>query len=195
MLKFICMPVQICNIGEEICIILQCEGTKENKCKWSVPKNNLPASLQLEETTGKIWGTCVEECLKTVTIKVEDVKNGMYTYGNITFYIRNKIQAFEFLTKSLPSAYVGENYHQQIFCEGGIKPYCFYVDSLPHGMECSLNGIISGTPTVSGGCFPITIQATDAKETKIEQFLWLEMKEGKKERRKEGKKERRDTYD
>jgi hypothetical protein len=66
-------------------------------------------------------------------------------------------------TATLPDAVEFAAYSQQLTATGGTAPYTWSVTSgaLPAGLALSAQGLISGTPTVSGA-FNFTVQAQDS---------------------------------
>lgn len=68
----------------------------------------------------------------------------------------------QIITGSLPPATVGTAYSVQLNATGGQAPYNWSATGLPPGLTCSPTGLISGTPTGSGGTFSPTITVTDS---------------------------------
>lgn len=64
---------------------------------------------------------------------------------------------------TLPNSILNVIYSQQLSATGGIAPYTFAVTSgiLPSGLSLSSNGLLSGTPTVTG-VYSFDITATDS---------------------------------
>ncbi|PPT18861.1 autotransporter outer membrane beta-barrel domain-containing protein [Xanthomonas arboricola] len=64
---------------------------------------------------------------------------------------------------SLPAATAGSAYSQTLSASGGTAPYTFAITAgaLPAGLTLSAAGVLSGTPTASGG-FNFTATATDS---------------------------------
>jgi hypothetical protein len=67
-------------------------------------------------------------------------------------------------TNSLPSWTVGVAYSQTLAATGGATPYAWTITSgtLPSGLYFNSSGVISGTPTTTGGPTSITFQVTDS---------------------------------
>ncbi|WP_020606577.1 beta strand repeat-containing protein [Spirosoma spitsbergense] len=61
------------------------------------------------------------------------------------------------------TATINMSFSETFTASGGVSPYSFSVasGSLPTGLNLSLGGVLSGTPTQTGS-FPLTVQATDA---------------------------------
>lgn len=66
-------------------------------------------------------------------------------------------------TTSLPRAYVGVAYSQQLAASGGTTPYTWSLTGagLPAGLALSTQGVISGTPTAAG-TFSFSVRVSDA---------------------------------
>lgn len=68
-------------------------------------------------------------------------------------------------TEELPDAFLATPYAQILDVSGGRPPYTFNLASgttLPVGLSLSSNGVISGTPLISGGNFGFIVRVTDA---------------------------------
>jgi len=79
----------------------------------------------------------------------------------------------------LPEGKVGKNYEQQLFtATGGEGPYLFTIEfgALPDGMEMSLDGILSGTPTLAGDYF-FSVQAEDQNKAVGHQYYMVTVSE------------------
>lgn len=66
---------------------------------------------------------------------------------------------------TLPEAYLGTPYAQFLAASGGHTPYTWTLRSgstLPAGLSLSTDGVISGSPIVSGDKFQFIVQVTDA---------------------------------
>jgi len=67
----------------------------------------------------------------------------------------------------MPGAEIGVPYNYQISAAYGTAPYSFAIvgGSLPTGLSMTSAGLISGTPTHTGGPFSVSIQCTDSVGT------------------------------
>ena len=75
-------------------------------------------------------------------------------------------------TTSLPDATTGTAYSQTVAASGGTGPLTFSLDSgsLPAGLSLASNGMITGTPTVTGSS-TFTVKVTDANSLTDTQVL------------------------
>jgi uncharacterized protein (TIGR03437 family) len=62
---------------------------------------------------------------------------------------------------TLPSGQVGAAYSQTLAATGGTPPYSWSISGLPAGLTLSPAGVLSGTPTASGG-FTLAVKVTDS---------------------------------
>ncbi len=72
----------------------------------------------------------------------------------------------------LPAGTVDLAYSQMFPASGGLSPYTWSVTSgtLPAGISLnSTTGVLSGTPTGSGGSFSFTLNVTDSLGTSVSQ--------------------------
>jgi hypothetical protein len=68
------------------------------------------------------------------------------------------------LPSTLPHAIKGQPYRQQLTGSGGQPPYTFSTAGpLPQGLTLSAAGLLSGTPTVDPGQYPINFNFIDAE--------------------------------
>lgn len=67
----------------------------------------------------------------------------------------------------LPAGTVGVAYSQQLTASGGAgEPYTYSATGLPAGLTLSVDGLLSGTPTVAGtGTFTFELDVTDKSGT------------------------------
>jgi hypothetical protein len=71
-------------------------------------------------------------------------------------------------TVSLPDATINAAYSLQLEAAGGLTPYSWSVagGALPAGLSLSNDGVLAGTPTVTGA-FSVTVQVMDAEATPL----------------------------
>jgi hypothetical protein len=124
---------------------------------WSITGGSLPSGLSLDPASGAINGTPTAAGAYSFTATVTDANKLTATKastGRVTTPVRITT------TSPLPAAAVGTAYSQKIDATGGTIPYRFSADTLPEGLSIDASGLISGTPTATGGAFTLT--ATDA---------------------------------
>jgi hypothetical protein len=127
---------------------------------WTIASGTLPAGLSLS-ASGVISGTPTTAGGPTsVTFKVTDA-NSLTATQSLSITI---ITPPSITTNSLPSWTVGVAYSQTLAATGGATPYAWTITSgtLPSGLYFNSSGVISGTPTTTGGPTSITFQVTDS---------------------------------
>ena len=94
--------------------------------------------------------------------------------GGEHFEIGLSYTRIELSPSDLPSGSVGQPYYQVISASGGSEPYTFTLieSGLPDGLTLSEDGILSGTPTVTGAYF-VEIQAEDAGGVTGREYFYL----------------------
>ena len=89
----------------------------------------------------------------------------MYVYGGFGLGLRYAAatNAFGIVTETLPTGRSGEAYSQSLSAENASDPVTWEIcmGSLPEGVDFSVGGEFSGTPTEAGD-FPIMVAATDS---------------------------------
>lgn len=99
-----------------------------------------------------------------LTARARDVAgNASLASGPLSITIGAVAPTISLVTASLPDGASGEAYSQTLAASGGVSPYSYVVKigSLPDGMTLGGNGLLSGTPNVSG-VFTFTVTATDS---------------------------------
>ncbi|MGB6872794.1 MAG: putative Ig domain-containing protein [Dehalococcoidia bacterium] len=121
----------------------------------------LPTGLTCS-TAGVISGTPEASGDFSVTVTVTDSFSTPNTDQKI---LALKVYAaLEITTTSLPNIKIGYAYSTTLVATGGKTPRTWGATGLPAGLTCSLAGVISGTPTASGG-FSVTVTVTDSFTT------------------------------
>lgn len=130
--------------------------------KWTVASGTLPAGLSLS-TGGVINGTPTAAGNSGFMIAVTDGA-GATTSKSFTLDIAGGLTIS---TVSLPGATTGTPYSFQLQATGGSAPYFWVLTfgTLPNGLSLSSNGLISGTPTVTGTS-AFAVQVTDSASHK-----------------------------
>jgi hypothetical protein len=118
---------------------------------WSIlpGTGNLPAGLNLDQTTGVISGTPILPAgTSNFTVRVADAVGQVDTQAlSITISLFN---VPNITTTTLPGGTVGQPYSQPVVATGGIGALTWSISAgtLPQGLNINpINGVISGTPT------------------------------------------------
>ena len=129
---------------------------------WSLAQGSgpLPANLSLDANTGAISGTPSATASFSFTIQVKDSVGATAT-KSLSIRVADPLAI---TTGSLPDAAINVPYSQTLQATGGIPPDQWSVSAgaLPAGLTLSSSGVISGTPTASGG-FDFTPAVSDAE--------------------------------
>jgi len=127
---------------------------------WSIISGALPLGLSLN-ASGVISGAPTTAGGPTsVTFKVTDSAGASAT-SILTITINNP--PLSIATGSLANGTVGTAYSQTLTANGGTGIYTWTIISgaLPPGLSLNASGVISGTPTNSGGPTSMTFEVTD----------------------------------
>lgn len=119
----------------------------------------LPAGLMFDNATNAIVGTPTVVGTFPLTIKAQDITNGLSTTGATNIQV---VDAPIVFTLTLPAGTVGSPYSKKMTASGGYGAIVFSIpaNNLPAGLSLT-NDTISGTPTVAGST-AITAVATDS---------------------------------
>ncbi len=127
--------------------------------QWSLQGGALPPGIALSNT-GVLSGAPTATGMYSFTVQATD---GSGATASTAATLQINAAPLSITSQSpLTSGIVNVAYPQQILsATGGVSPYTFAITSgaLPMGMSLA-NGVISGTPTVSGP-FSVTITVTD----------------------------------
>jgi hypothetical protein len=126
---------------------------------WSVSSGSLPAGLSIAAATGVISGTVEAAGTTSFTVEVTDA-------GSVTATMPLSITITSNLavsTSTLPNGTKAVAYSTTLAASGGTAPYTWSLlsGSLPASLSLSSGGVISGTPTGTGGS-SFTVEVTDA---------------------------------
>jgi hypothetical protein len=125
---------------------------------WSLAAGNLPAGLELNQSTGGIAGTPTVAGEFVLAFAVTD-NLGQRSQRSLTLRV---VSGLSLLTDRAPTAEVGEPYSYTLPAGGGEAPYTFaLVQGLPPGLTLRPDGVISGVPT-DGGSFQVVVRITDS---------------------------------
>ena len=122
---------------------------------------SLPNGLAFTGNT--LSGTPTQTGQFTFTITAQDTVSGCT--GGTAYTLTVVCPTIDLLPASLPPAVKDQPYYQTLTPSAGVGPFSFALTGgqLPDGLTLSSDGVLSGTPTVSGS-FSITVTVTDVNE-------------------------------
>ncbi len=126
---------------------------------FAVVNGTLPAGITLSDS-GLLSGNPTTAANASLIIRVIDSRNLAAT-RSFTLVVRPPLAIS---TESLPTGNIGAGYSAQLVATGGFLGYSFAVQTgtLPPGLNLSVDGFLTGTPTTSGA-FPLTFRVTDRR--------------------------------
>ena len=130
--------------------------------KWSLDNSALPDGLNLNVTTGEIFGTPTKADSFSFTVKAENSAGDDTKQLSISVVATAEKPVIK--TSDLPDGVVGTAYNEQLDVSGSA-PIKWSIDSgaLPDGLNIEeATGIISGTPTKADS-FSFTVKAVNSK--------------------------------
>ncbi|HRQ55805.1 MAG TPA: Ig domain-containing protein [Azoarcus taiwanensis] len=130
-------------------------STINGQAQFTVVSGNAPGAIVVEffadRADGNVLNGITEPIYNAISVPVFDS----------TVFDRPLV----LVTEELPRAFLSTPYAQILEVTGGRPPYAFSLASgttLPVGLSLSANGVIGGTPLISGGNFGFIIRVTDA---------------------------------
>ena len=138
---------------------LAASGGTNTGFSWTVTAGSLPAGLTLS-AGGVISGTPTTAGPSNFTVQVTDSGSGKASQA----FTLNIITGPGIITTSLPSGPAEVSYSQTLTASGGTGlgfTWSVTHGLLPPGLGLSLNGAISGLPSITGS-FPFTVTVTDS---------------------------------
>ncbi len=138
---------------------------------WSITSGTLHAGLAFNASTG-VWaitGTPTEFGTRTLTFRVSDA-NGRAASRSLDLLV---FAPLVLSTTSLPDAYEGQPYDQNLTAAGGRPAYTFDRSggALPGGLSLSPAGRISGTVATGATSSTFTARVVDANNSQATQSL------------------------
>jgi outer membrane protein assembly factor BamB len=125
--------------------------------QWIKTSGELPDGLQLNKTTGTIYGQPkTDSIISTITFEVRDSDIPAQTVSK-TFTMETLGLELYIVSKYLPEGRVGNNYSARIKASQGKTPYSWHLSNghLPEGLTFStetLDAVIKGVPAQAGVC-------------------------------------------
>ncbi len=135
---------------------------------WAVSAGSLPAGLNLDTTSGVVYGTPTTAGTSNFTLTVTDHSSPPQSASE-SLGIAVVPPALQVATTSLQDGLVGVSYHADLQATGGTQPYTWSVvsGSLPTGLSLNtVTGQVYGTPTVPGTSdFTVQVSSTEASRS------------------------------
>lgn len=127
---------------------------------WTIVSGAPPSGVTLNQTSGLLSGTPNVSGTFNFTVKALQT-SGCFAQQAYTLTVN--CPTINITPTTLNAANLGVPYSQQFSQTGGVGSITWSVESgtLPSNINLSANGLLSGTPIISGN-FPITIRATDS---------------------------------
>jgi hypothetical protein len=115
---------------------------------WSLGPNDLPFAASINPVTGVFTATPTDfKTSFSVTINLSD-PNNTNTPTQKTFQWQVDPGDLRITTTALPDAFITQQYNAQVLATGGSGGNVFTCEgTLPLGLTCGSNGVISGLPT------------------------------------------------
>ena len=128
---------------------------------WTIVAGAPPSGVTLNQTSGLLSGTPNVSGSFNFTVKALVQSSGCFTQQAYTLTVN--CPTITISPATLNPANLGIPYNQQLSQTGGAGSIIWNVQTgtLPSNINLSANGLLSGTPNMSGN-FPITIRATDS---------------------------------
>jgi hypothetical protein len=127
---------------------------------WSIAAGALPPGVELSPDAGLLSGTPAAAGSYRFTVRVEDSASAS---ASVELAL-NVAGALDITTAPSLSAAVGAPYQQSLSASGGAPPYSWAVSAgaLPPGVELSVTGQLSGTPSTAGA-YRFTVRVGDSR--------------------------------
>lgn len=138
-------PLPIGWVGEAYSAQLPIAGGTPPATATLAGKAQMPAGLSLAKS-GAITGTPRTAGLVKLDVALEDADGGKAT-GSVEL---NILPQPAITTQALPEAILGQAYSARLEAVGLLAPLRWEIAKLPVGLTATVDGVISGTPTVVG---------------------------------------------
>ncbi len=144
--------------------------------RWNVTSGNLPAGLNLDPSTGQIFGQTSQTGTFSFDVQVFDNQFGTVSRQSLSLLVTDSssgLNNLSILTSSLPSGVIDRRYSRNLEISGGTSPVSWSVSagSLPDGISLNTGtGELSGTPTLRGE-ETFTVRVTDSRGQSLSKTL------------------------
>jgi len=145
---------------------------------WSA--SGLPNGMNINATTGAVFGTPTVAGTFNFTVTVQDSSGPQQTVSKVlTITVTGATSTLSITTTTLnpPTATVGVGYgaQQAVTATGGQTPYSWSASGLPNGMNINTTtGAVFGTPTVAGTFnFMVTVQDSSSPQQTASKVLTI----------------------
>jgi hypothetical protein len=146
---------------------------------WSVAAGELPPGLTLDSNSGVISGTPTQTGKYEFTAEVTDGSSTAQKELYVEVIDTEAPLPLQIITTYLPNGVSGEAYNISLAALGGTPPYTWSLSggSLPSGLDLSMAGEISGTPT-EAGIFDFSVQVTDFASSTVSKDMSITVTDG-----------------
>ena len=180
-------------------LVEELEGT----ATFTLTGGNLPDGLELNTSTGEVFGTPLPSAIITYSFTIEVVNDNptgctAILYGNIILHPSGSTpegdtqsytlevlgggdpyELYFISDATLPSVCEGGLYSNTIRAFGRFPPLTFSIDGppLPNTLSLSPEGVITGTVSDPAGVYTVTVVVTDTEGHTLSQEFTLEIKQ------------------
>ena len=147
-LRILNSVLPLASVGIEYEVALYARGGTQ-ALGWSLVQGSLPAGVVLDQVTGMLRGTPRDEGRYVFTVQVRS--GGPVARAQLELIVRSASVPLSLASTNVNAGTVGRDYSAQLLAVGGLAPYRFTaLHALPQGLQLSPDGLISGTPELSG---------------------------------------------
>ncbi|MCK6547496.1 putative Ig domain-containing protein [Myxococcota bacterium] len=135
---------------------------------WRITQGTLPSGLGLVPSSGEIFGRPLQLESQTFTVEVES--SGQTATKQLTLRVVGQEEPLTIVTRSLPSAIVGQEYSFELIATGGVagSTLTWSATDLPAGMTMLASGTLGGTPEAVGSAdITVTVEGGGQSATRM----------------------------
>jgi hypothetical protein len=125
---------------------------------WSIPEDQLPPGIGLDEQEGILSGVPMERGLYPLDVELRS--GSASVQRRIDLRVADPTLPLGVAQDSLPPTVAGQSYQAQLVAQGGLSPFTWSATGLPPGLSLSTGGLVAGTPSVEGD-FMVTVEVED----------------------------------